>query len=63
MARMKALSECRVNAEASGVFFQRVLTYPMANAMDRPIATVNDSAIKAVQELHAGRGKGACCHR
>ncbi|CAN7505485.1 DUF932 domain-containing protein [Cupriavidus necator] len=59
MARMKALSECRVNSEVSEAFFRRVLTYPTANATERPTSTVNDSAIRAVQELYAGRGKGA----
>lgn len=59
MARMKALSECRVNAEAVEAFLRRVLTYPTANASDRPTTAVNDRAIKAVHELYTGQGKGA----
>lgn len=34
------------------------LTYPTTSASS-PVAATNDSAIKAVQELFAGRGKGA----
>ncbi|MGT2430356.1 DUF932 domain-containing protein [Cupriavidus basilensis] len=59
MARMKALSECRVHADAAEAFFRRVLTYPAVNAPDRSAVAVNDRALKAVQELYAGRGKGS----
>ncbi|WP_431819699.1 DUF932 domain-containing protein [Burkholderia sp. F1] len=58
MVRMKALSECKVNDTAAEAFFRRVLTYP-ATASSTPVAAMNDSAVKAVQELFAGRGKGA----
>ncbi|WP_334018168.1 DUF932 domain-containing protein [Burkholderia orbicola] len=58
MARMKALSECPVSDTAAEAFLRRVLTYPITSA-SAPVAATNDSAIKAVQELFAGRGKGA----
>ncbi|WP_454731993.1 MULTISPECIES: DUF932 domain-containing protein [Cupriavidus] len=59
MARMKALSECRVSDDAVETFFRRVLTYPTANPAERATTAVNDRAVKAVQELYAGSGKGA----
>lgn len=59
MARMKALSERKVTAEGAEAYFRRVLTYQVANTADRSTPTANDSAIKSVQELFAGRGKGA----
>lgn len=59
MARMKALSERKVNAESAEAYLRRVLTYQAGSVSERPIATANDSAIKAVHELFAGRGKGA----
>ncbi|WP_353627694.1 DUF932 domain-containing protein [Ralstonia pseudosolanacearum] len=58
MVRMKALSECKVNDTAAEAFFRRVLTYPATGATT-PMPATNDSAVKAVQELFAGRGKGA----
>lgn len=58
MVRMKALSECKVNDTTAEAFFRRVLTYPATGA-NTPVAATNDSAVKAVQELFAGRGKGA----
>ncbi|CAG4906443.1 DUF932 domain-containing protein [Paraburkholderia saeva] len=58
MARMKALSECPVSDTAAETFLRRVLTYPTTSA-STPVAVTNDSAMKAVQELFAGRGKGA----
>ncbi|MCF1444891.1 DUF932 domain-containing protein [Ralstonia nicotianae] len=58
MARTKALSECKVNDTAAEAFFRRVLTYPATGA-NTPVPATNDSAVKAVQELFAGRGKGA----
>ena len=58
LARMKALSECRVNDTAAEAFFRRVLTY-QATGGNTPVAATNDSAIKAVQELYAGKGMGA----
>lgn len=57
-ARMRALSECPVNDTAAETFLRRVLTYPTISA-STPIVATNDSAIKAVQELFAGRGRGA----
>lgn len=59
MARMKALTECRVKDDAVEVFFKRVLTYPINTATDGRTTAVNDSAMKNVRELYAGRGKGA----
>ncbi|MGF6245544.1 phage/plasmid-like protein (TIGR03299 family) [Paraburkholderia sp. GAS38] len=58
MARMKALSERKVNDPMAEKFFQRVLTYP-AGGPNTPALVTNDRAIKAVHELYAGRGKGA----
>lgn len=59
MVRMKALSERKVTAEGAEAYFRRVLTYQASNTTDRATPTANDSAIKAVHELFAGRGKGA----
>jgi len=59
MARMKALCECRVGDDAVEAFFRRVLTYPTANPADRTTPAVNDRAVKAVQKLYEGGGKGA----
>lgn len=59
MARMKVLSERKVTAEGAEAYFRRVLTYQVANTAERPAATTNERAIKAVHELFAGRGKGA----
>jgi len=59
MVRMKALSERKVSAEAGEAYFRRVLTYQANHTTDGSIATANDSAIRAVQALFAGRGKGA----
>lgn len=58
MIRTKALSECKVNDTTAEAFFRRVLTYPTGGA-STPVPTTNDSAIKIVQELFSGRGKGA----
>ncbi|AOK39889.1 MULTISPECIES: DUF932 domain-containing protein [Burkholderia] len=57
MARMKALADCKVNDTAAEAFFRRVLTYPTGSS--QPVQAINDSAIKAVQSLYAGRGMGA----
>ncbi|MFM0335033.1 DUF932 domain-containing protein [Paraburkholderia fungorum] len=62
MVRMKALSERKVTAESAEAYFRRVLTYQTGSASgaaDKPNATTNDSAIRAVHDLFAGRGKGA----
>ena len=58
MVRMKALSERKIKDAAAETYFRRVLTYP-AVASDGPTATTNDSAVKAVLALFAGKGKGA----
>lgn len=57
IVRMKALSECKVNDTAAEAFLRRVLTYPVGSG--QPVHTTNDSAIKAVQSLYAGKGMGA----
>lgn len=57
IARMKALSECKVNDTAAEAFLRRVLTYPVGSG--QPVHATNDSAIKAVQSLYAGNGMGA----
>ena len=57
IARMKALSECKVNDTAAEAFLRRVLTYPVGSG--QPVHATNDSAIKAVQSLYAGKGMGA----
>ncbi|MEN7528918.1 DUF932 domain-containing protein [Cupriavidus sp. DL-D2] len=62
MARMKALSECKVNDCAVDAFFRRVLTYPTTGSgtgTGTPVLATNERAVKAVHELFAGRGKGA----
>lgn len=57
MVRMKALADRKVNDAAAEAFFRRVLTYPASSSVPMPVT--NDSAIRAVQSLYAGRGKGA----
>ncbi len=59
MARTKAMAERKVTDPAAEAFFRRVLTYPTTNASDRAALAVNERAIKAVEQLYAGRGKGA----
>lgn len=62
MVRMKALSERKVTTESAEAYFRRVLTYQAGSASgpsDRPSAITNDSAIRAVHDLFAGRGKGS----
>ncbi|WP_144157908.1 DUF932 domain-containing protein [Paraburkholderia sp. BCC1885] len=59
MARMKALSERKVSDGIAEKFLRRVLTYSPTNTSDRDAITVNERAIKAVDQLYAGRGKGA----
>ncbi|WP_454826716.1 DUF932 domain-containing protein [Paraburkholderia xenovorans] len=58
MVRMKALAERKVADSAAEAYFRRVLTYP-AGGPNMPAPATNDSAIRAVQALYAGRGKGA----
>ncbi|MDR7007729.1 phage/plasmid-like protein (TIGR03299 family) [Paraburkholderia strydomiana] len=57
MVRMKALADRKVNDAAAEAFFRRVLIYPASAGV--PIPATNDSAIRVVQTLYAGRGKGA----
>ncbi|WGS51114.1 DUF932 domain-containing protein [Paraburkholderia sp. D15] len=57
MVRMKALADRKVDDAAAEAFFRRVLTYPASSSV--PMPATNDSAIKVVQCLYAGRGKGA----
>lgn len=57
MVRMKALADRKVNNAAAEAFFRRVLTYPASSGVSMP--TTNDSAVRVVQSLFAGRGKGA----
>ena len=59
MARMKALAERKVTDVAADAFLRRVLTYPVNPQADGKSTAVNDRALKAVQSLYAGRGKGA----
>lgn len=62
MTRMKALSDRKVSAQQAEAFFKRVLTYSTTGGIDptdHPVTTVNDRALKAVQALYAGNGKGA----
>lgn len=59
MARMKALSERKVSDAIAEKFLRRVLTYSPTKTSDRDAITVNERAIKAIDQLYAGRGKGA----
>lgn len=59
MARMKALSECKIKGDAAESFLRRVLTYSVAVTPDGNGSAVNDRALKAVHDLYLGRGKGA----
>ncbi len=58
MVRMKALADCKVKDEAAEAFLRRVLTYPVNN-IEGVSTAINDSALKVVHELYAGRGKGS----
>jgi hypothetical protein len=58
MVRMKALTERKVNDTAAEAFFRRVLTYP-AGSPNMSAPATNGRAIKAVQTLYSGRGKGS----
>jgi phage/plasmid-like protein (TIGR03299 family) len=57
MVRMKALADRKVSDAMAEAFFGRVLTYPASSSV--PMPATNESAIRAVQSLYAGRGKGA----
>lgn len=56
VTRMKALTECRVAPNQVEELLSRVLTYPAQDGKD---AAVNESALKIVQGLYAGAGRGA----
>lgn len=57
--RMKAMAERQVTPNLAEAYFKRVLTYTAMNPAGQPVTTVNDRALKAVQELFTGRGKGS----
>lgn len=59
MVRTKALAERKVTDAAAEAFFRRVLTYPSTHPSDSAAPAINEGAIKAVEQLYAGRGKGA----
>jgi phage/plasmid-like protein (TIGR03299 family) len=59
MVRMKALTECKVKDDAIEAFFKRILAYSVNPAINGSATAVNERALKSVQELYAGRGKGA----
>lgn len=59
MVRMKALAERKVSDAVAEKFLRRVLTYSPTSASDRNAVAVNERAIKSVNQLYAGRGKGA----
>lgn len=59
LVRMKALSERRVTPDMAEAYFKRVLTYTTVDAASHPVTAVNDRAVKTVQELFNGRGKGS----
>lgn len=56
---MKVLAECKVKDNAVEAFLKRVLTYPVNPQADGIPTAVNVRAMKTVQELYAGRGKGS----
>lgn len=57
--RMKAMSERKVTPNMAEAYFKRVLTYAAVHPSGQPVTAVNDRALKAVQELFTGRGKGS----
>lgn len=59
MARIKVMADRKVTDSAAEAFFRRVLTYPTTTQSDHAAVAVNESAIKTVGELYAGRGMGA----
>ncbi len=59
LVRMKALSERKVTLNMAEAYFKRVLTYATVNPAGQSVTAVNDRALKSVQELFTGRGKGA----
>jgi phage/plasmid-related protein TIGR03299 len=59
MMQMKLLSERKVDARTTEAFLRRVLTYPATNPTANSMKVVNQRAIKRVQELFAGHGRGS----
>ena len=59
MARMKALSERKVSDAAAEAYLKRVLTYSVNPGAEGQAVAVNDRALRAVQTLYNGQGKGA----
>ncbi|VVE41918.1 DUF932 domain-containing protein [Pandoraea cepalis] len=59
LARMKALSDCKVTDAAAETFLKRVLTYPVNPNAEGLAVAINDRALKAVHALYNGQGKGA----
>lgn len=59
MVRMKAMAERKVPPELVEAYFKRVLTYTAVNPAGQTVTAVNDRALKVVQELFTGRGKGS----
>jgi hypothetical protein len=57
MARMIALSECKVTDATVDAYLKRALTYPASNSDDS--TTVSERSLNAVQELYSGKGLGA----
>jgi len=56
---MKALTECKVKDDAVESFLKRVLTYPVNLQADSVPIAINDRALKAVQALYTGQGRGS----
>jgi len=59
VTRMKALTECKVKDDAVESFLKRVLTYPVNLQADSVPIAINDRALKAVQALYTGQGRGS----
>lgn len=59
IVRMKSLAECKVTEGDVDAFLRRVLTYPVNPSVGGNAIAVNDRALRTVQELYAGRGKGS----
>jgi len=54
---IKELAECRMAETAVRRFLEKVFTYSVSSAKQVPL--INEQAIKKVQSLYAGEGKGA----
>ncbi|MBN9407511.1 MAG: DUF932 domain-containing protein [Burkholderiales bacterium] len=59
MARMNALAARKVTDEQAEAFFKRVLTYTTLDPASHLVMSVNERALKTVQELYGGAGKGS----